>query len=53
MTSAPAKSAQLHQPTEPTLDQSKAEAFAQKMLDVFEQRGTCADGEYRASHWVV
>lgn len=39
MTSARAKSAQLHQATEPTLDQSKAEAFAQKMVGVLNSAG--------------
>lgn len=39
MTSAPAKSRQLHQATQPRMDQPKAEAFAQKMLDVLNSAG--------------
>ena len=39
MTSAPAKSAQPDQTSRPTLDQGKAEAFAQKMIDVLNNAG--------------
>lgn len=39
MTSAPAKSQELQQPTQPTLDENKAEAFAQKMLNILNSAG--------------
>lgn len=39
MTSAPARSQQPQQPTQPPMDQPKAEAFAQKMLDVLNSAG--------------
>lgn len=39
MTSTPAKSQELQQPLQPTLDEKKAEAFAQKMLNVLNSAG--------------
>lgn len=39
MTSAPAKSQELQQPSRPTLDEKKAEVFAQKMVGVLNSAG--------------
>ncbi len=39
MTSAPAKSQELLQPSQPTLDEKKAEVFAQKMIGVLNSAG--------------
>ena len=39
MTSTPAKSQELQQPLQPTLDAKKAEVFAQKMLNVLNNAG--------------